>query len=109
MIWSDYGFLLSKNKFGENSVIAEFFTETHGKISGIIYGATSKRNRNYLQVGNKFYINYNSKNENKLGYFKTELIKPISPLYFNDRERTSALISLCSILNILLEVLLFVT
>ena len=48
MIWSDYGFLLSKNKFGENSVIAEFFTETHGKISGIIYGATSKRNRNYL-------------------------------------------------------------
>ena len=50
MIWSDYGFLLSKNKFGENSVIAEFFTETHGKISGIIYGATSKRNRNYLTI-----------------------------------------------------------
>ena len=30
------------------------------------------------------------------------MIKPISPLYFNDRERTSALISLCSILDILL-------
>ena len=38
----------------------------------------------------------------KLGYFKTELIKPISPLYFNDKERTSALISICSLLNILL-------
>ena len=37
-----------------------------------------------------------------LGYFKTELIKPISPLYFNDKKRTSALISLCSILNTLL-------
>ena len=35
-------------------------------------------------------------------YFKTELIKPISPLYFNDKERTSALISVCSLLNILL-------
>ena len=34
--------------------------------------------------------------------FKTELIKPVSPLYFNDKERTSALISLCSLLNILL-------
>ena len=102
MIWSDNGYLLSKNKYGENSVIAEFFTENHGKVSGIIYGATSKKIRNYLQIGNKFHINYNSKNENKLGYFKTELIKPITPLFFNDRERTSALISLCSMLNILL-------
>ena len=39
-----------------------------------------------------------------MGYFKTELIKPISPLYFNDKERTSALISVCSLLNILLPV-----
>ena len=38
----------------------------------------------------------------EIGYFKTELIKPISPLYFNDKQRTSALISVCSLLNILL-------
>ena len=56
MIWSDYGYLLEKNKFGENSIITQFFTENHGKISGIIYGATSKKIRNYLQIGNKFYI-----------------------------------------------------
>ena len=37
-----------------------------------------------------------------LGYFKTELIKPISPLYFNDKKRSTALISLCYMLNILL-------
>ena len=30
------------------------------------------------------------------------MIKPISPLYFDDKKRTSALTSLCSILNILL-------
>ena len=44
----------------------------------------------------------NSKNDNKIGYFKTELIKAVSPNYFNDKERTSALISLCSLLNSLL-------
>ena len=75
MIWSNSGYLLSKNKYGENSVIAEFFTENHGKISGIIYGATSKKIRIYLQIGNKFHINYNSKNENKLGYLNIEIIK----------------------------------
>ena len=37
-----------------------------------------------------------------MGYFKTELVEPISPLFFNNKEKTSALISLCSILNILL-------
>ena len=48
------------------------------------------------------FVSHTSKNENKIGYFKTELIKPISPLYFNDKERTSALISICTLLNILL-------
>ena len=37
-----------------------------------------------------------------MGYFKTELIKPISPIYFNDKKRISALISLCELLNSLL-------
>ena len=44
----------------------------------------------------------NSKNENKIGYFKTELIKPISPIYFDNKKKTSALISLCALLNSLL-------
>ena len=57
MIWSDKGYLLSKNKFNENSIIAKFFTENHGKCSGIIYGATSKKIKNYLQIGNKYHIN----------------------------------------------------
>ena len=102
MNWEDEGYLLSKRKFRENANIINVFTNTFGKVSGIVYGGNSRKIRNYLQISNKLHIIYNSKNENKLGYFKTELIKPITPLFFNDRERTSALISLCSILNILL-------
>ena len=98
MNWSDEGFLINKTRYNENSLIAELFTKNKGKISGIIFGGTSKKIKNYLQVGNKLHVNYNSKNENRIGYFKTELIKPISPLYFNDKERTSALISICSII-----------
>ena len=36
MNWDDKGFLLSKNQYNENSLIAEIFTQDHGKISGII-------------------------------------------------------------------------
>ena len=102
MNWEDECYLLSKRKFRENANIINVFSLSKGKVSGIVYGGNSRKIRNFLQISNKLFIVHNSKNENKLGYFKTELVKPISPLYFNDKERTSALISLCYILNTLL-------
>ena len=102
MIWEDECYLLSKRKFRENANIINIFTLNKGKIDGIVYGGTSRKVKNYLQISNKLFVSHTSKSENKIGYFKTELIKPISPLYFNDKERTSALISICSLLNILL-------
>ena len=102
MIWEDECYLLSKRKFRENANIINIFTQKKGKLDGIVYGGTSRKVRNYLQISNKLFVSHTSKSENRIGYFKTELIKPISPLYFNDKERTSALISICSLLNILL-------
>ena len=102
MNWEDECYLLSKKKFRENANIINVFSKNRGKISGVVYGGNSRKIKNYLQISNKLYINHNAKNENRLGYFKTELVKPISPLYFNDKERSSALLSISSILNILL-------
>ena len=102
MNWEDECYLLSKRKFRENANIINVFSKNRGKVSGVVYGGSSRKIKNYLQISNKLYINHNAKNENRLGYFKTELVKPISPLYFNDKERSSALLSISSILNILL-------
>jgi len=102
MIWEDECYLLSKRKFRENANIINIFTQKKGKVDGIVYGGNSRKIKNYLQISNKLFVSHNAKGENKIGYFKTELIKPISPLYFNDKERTSALISICSLLNVLL-------
>ena len=102
MNWEDEGYLLSKRKFRENANIINVFTNTFGKVSGIVYGGNSRKIRNYLQISNKIFIFYTSKNENKIGYFKTELVEPISPKYFNDKKRSAALMSLTSLLNVLL-------
>ena len=102
MNWEDECYLLSKRKFRENANIINVFSLSKGRVSGVVYGGNSRKVRNYLQLSNKLFVSHTSKNENKLGYFKTELIKAISPQFFNDKERTSALISLCSILNTLL-------
>ena len=102
MNWEDECYLLSKRKFRENANIINIFTPNRGKVAGIVYGGNSRKIRNYLQVSNKLFVFNNSKNDNRIGYFKTELINPVSPNYFDDKKRTSALISLCSLLNSLL-------
>ena len=102
MNWEDEGYLLSKRKFRENANIVDVFTSKYGKMSGIVYGGNSRKIRNFLQISNKFFIFYNSKNSNKIGYFKAELLQPIAPNYFNDKKRTSALLSFTGILNSLL-------
>tara|TARA_B100001057_G_C22834129_1_gene944559 strand:+ start:123 stop:803 length:681 start_codon:yes stop_codon:yes gene_type:complete len=101
MNWDDTGFLLSKNRYNENSLISEIYTKDHGKVSGIIFGGTSKKIKNYLQIGNKIYVNFNSKNENKIGYFKIEIQEAISPLYFDNKQKLSCISSAMNLIKIL--------
>ena len=101
MIWDDKGYLLSKNKYSENSIISEVFTKDHGKVSGIIFGGTSKKIKNYLQIGNKIHVNFNSKNDNKLGYFKVEIQQALSPLYFDNQKKLSCITSAMNLIKIL--------
>ena len=102
MNWESEGFILSKRKFRENAIILEVFTSDFGKVSGIVYGGTSRKVKNYLQLTNKIYLNYVSKSENRIGYFKTELIEAFAPRYFNNKNKILCLNSITSILRILL-------
>ena len=101
MNWDDSAYLVSKNRYSENSIIAEVFTEYHGKISGIIFGGTSKKIKNYLQIGNKIYVNYNSKNVTRIGYFKIEILKALTPLYFDENQKLSCITSAMHLIKLL--------
>lgn len=102
MRWTDEGYLLSKQNFNENSIIIETFTFNHGKYTGIVYGGSSRKQKRNFQVGNKIFLDWKSRNENISGYFKVELIKPISPFFFDDKKRSVCILSATSILKILL-------
>ena len=101
MIWDDEGYLISKVKYSENSIIANFFTKNHGKTSGMIFGATSKKIKSYLMTGNFFNITFNSKNENKSGYFKLEISKINTPHYLDDNLKLSAILYAMNLIKIL--------
>ena len=101
MIWDDTGFLLSKSRYNENSLIAEIFTREHGKSVGIIFGGTSKKIKNYLQIGNKIYVNFNSKSVNRVGYFKVEIQEALSPYFFDNQQKLSCINSAMHLIKIL--------
>ena len=101
MYWDDTGYLLSKNRYNENSIIAEFYTENHGKCPGIIFGATSKKIKNYLQIGNQLFLNYNYKSETKIGYFKVEISKAYTPYYFEYKEKLLCIVSAMNLVKLL--------
>ena len=79
MYWEDEAFIVSENS--EKMLILEAFTKKYGKVSGIVYGGNSRKIKNYLQLLNKIFVVYKSKNENQIGYFTTELIQAISPKF----------------------------
>ena len=79
----------------------KLFTKNHGKVSGIIFGGTSKKIKNYLQIGNKLHVNYNSKSENKIGYFKIEIQKAFSPYYFDNIQKLSCISSAMNLIKII--------
>ena len=101
MNWDDLGYLLSKNRYNENSLITEIFTQKHGKVSWIIFGGTSKKIKNYLQIGNQLFVSYNSKSDGRTGYFKIEIFKAISPKYFDDINKLNCISSAMSLIRLL--------
>ena len=101
MNWIDSGYLVSKNKYNENSIIAEVYTKNYGKYSGIIFGASSKKIKNYLQIGNLLHVNYSSKNENQIGFFKVEIIKALTPLYFDQSKKLMCIASAMNLIKFL--------
>ena len=102
MHWTDEGYLLSKNNFGENSIIIEAFTLKHGRYTGIVYGGSSRKQKSNFQIGNKILLNWKSKSENRSGYFNIELIEAIAPFFFDDKKKSICILSAAAILKILL-------
>ena len=76
MNWDDKGYLISKSKYNENSLIAEFFTQDHGKTSGIIFGGTSKKIKIIYKLVTRFTYHIIQSLRTKLDILKSRLSKP---------------------------------
>ena len=99
MMKIDKGFLVNKLKYNENSIIADFYTRENGRTSGIIFGGMSKKMKGYLEIGNYFHLNLNSKNDSKIFSIKAEILKAYTPIYFNNQKKLHCIISAMSLIK----------
>ena len=54
-----------------------------------------------MQIGNRLHLNYSSKSENRIGYFKVEILNAYSPLYFDHKQKLSCITSATNLVKIL--------
>ena len=101
MNWQDKGYLLSLNKYNENSSIAEFYTKNNGKIVGVIFGSTSKKIKSYLLIGNKFHINSKLREDGRLGYLNVEIDEIKTPVYLENKKKLFCIIYCMNLIKIL--------
>ena len=99
MMKIDQGFLINKLKYNENSIIADFYTRENGRTPGIIFGGTSKKIKGYLEIGNYFHLNLNSKNESRILSIKAEILKAYTPIFFNNQKKLHCIISAMSLIK----------
>ena len=67
----------------------------------MIFGASSKKIKNYLFVGNKFHLNFNFKQDSKIGYFKIEIDEVNTPNYLDIKKKLFCIIYTMNLVKIL--------
>ncbi len=102
MDWKDTGFFLSAKPYGEHAAIASVMTKYHGKRSGMIWNAKSKKMISILTPGNQLSILWRARLHELLGSFKVELEKQRSEIVFSGAMALNALTSICTLLDNLL-------
>jgi len=100
--WRDEGILLSVKPFGENSVIAEVFTEHQGRYAGVIRGGTSRKLAPILQPGAQLQADWKARLSEHLGSLTVELLRSRTAQAMSGRMALAGLNAVCGLLSVVL-------
>jgi DNA repair protein RecO (recombination protein O) len=100
--WRDDGALIATRPFGENSVIIEVFSATHGRHAGVVRGGTSRKVAPILQPGAQLSVTWKARLDSHLGSFTVEPIRSRAATVMGDRLALAGLNAVCSLLSMLL-------
>ena len=94
------GILLFSKLSSENNLYVKILTDKDEIMTGLIFGGSSKKNKNIYQVGYFLNIIIKNKNKNFPNSISGELSKPYYHNIFNDKYKLHGLLAIVSLLNI---------
>ncbi|MCF6445958.1 DNA repair protein RecO [Nereida sp. MMG025] len=99
MEWRDEGALIAVRRHGENSAIIEVFTAEHGRASGVVRGATSRKIAPILQPGAQLDVTWKARLEEHLGAFTVEPQRSRAAQVMSDRLALAGLNAVTGLLS----------
>ncbi len=88
---TDTGIILDLRAHGENHVVANILSATHGRIAGLVHGGQGRRQQPNVQPGNLVNFIWRAHHVAQLGNFTLELNHNPSAGVMHDHARLSAL------------------
>ncbi|MGB1087520.1 MAG: DNA repair protein RecO, partial [Alphaproteobacteria bacterium] len=99
MDWQADAVVLGVRSHGESSAIVSVMTRDHGRYSGLVRGARSRRLRSVLQPGNLVAAHWRARLSEHLGTLTVEPSKSRAALVIADPLRLAALTSVISLVE----------
>ncbi|MEP6341892.1 MAG: DNA repair protein RecO [Maricaulaceae bacterium] len=97
MDWASEGYIISVRRHGESSAIVEVLTPDMGRHAGLVRGATSRRMRPLLEIGNKVHVSWRSRLSEHLGYYAIEPIEMRAATLMMERVSLMGLNVTCAV------------
>ncbi|MEQ8653399.1 MAG: DNA repair protein RecO [Kiloniellales bacterium] len=72
MEWSDQALVLSARPYGEDAVILQLLTQSHGRHAGLLRGGQGRRNAGQVQPGNAVEATWRGRLPEQLGSYRCE-------------------------------------
>lgn len=97
------GIIIQIRPFGNTSAIVRIFSQHHGITAILAKGGYSKKMQTILQLGNLISFSVKKRLESHLGSGTIELTKSYGTLCVSDKTKCLINVTLCEILNILMQ------
>lgn len=103
MEWTDEGIVLGVRRHGENSVIAELLTRTHGRHLGLVRGGSGARMRPLLQPGNTVVATWRARLDEHLGMYQIDGLRLRAASAFGSPHQVYGVTYLAALVRLLPE------
>jgi DNA repair protein RecO (recombination protein O) len=97
--WRGQAIVIGARRFGENDAVADVFSDTRGRMSGLVYGGTSRKKKSALEPGSIIDAQWRARSDGALGHFETLEPVGLGPGFLMDDA--GALLAVASLTGLL--------